>query len=54
MRRNKRRHCEQSFSAASIVGLHLLTFEDASVEIEKLSGEAVFLILAIIRGRCCA
>jgi hypothetical protein len=48
MRSNPRRHCEQSFSAASVLGLHLLTFEDASVEIEKLSGEAVFLILVIM------
>ena len=48
---NQRRHCQQSLSAASITGLHLLTFEDASVEIEKLSSEVVFLVLAIMPGK---
>ena len=51
MRSNPRRHCEQSLSAASIVGFDLLTFDDASVEIEKLSGEAVFLSLGIMPGK---
>jgi hypothetical protein len=39
MRSNPRCHCEQSFSAAGIPDLCLLTLEDASVEIEELSGE---------------